>query len=502
MSDTPAATDVGSTSSAVVWRTLAFVADRGVSIIRTLVLAWLLVPTDFGVLAAAVGTVELMLAITNFGLENAVIQLSDPDRDDYDTAWSMRLIRSAIVSVVVIIGAPIFADLWNQPEAVGVMRLLALRPILNAFRSIGTVEARRGLNFKPDAIVRASRGITDTVVAIALAASFGVWAMVWGQLAGVIVAGLISYVVAPHLPRLKWAPSAAALSSFGSWFLVGGVVGALGDFGLQAIVSNVLGAEDLGRFYLAFRFGLLIGLAAATIIGDISFSLFSLRRDDDAGTKRVFRGSTVAIMAVVAPIAMTLAAVAQPATESFLGDRWTGVGRALSLMTITSIIVAGAHAASPMFLGRGRPELVSGMRVLRTVVLLPLAWLFAERFGLMGAVWALLIGELITQLATWALAARIVPSVHRGLGRPVAALGLASVVGGAIAFVIARLAESSLPLVIAASVAGVLSALAIARLLDRTIGLGIVDAVVTMLPDRLRSRVGGGDHRKLIGGAK
>lgn len=431
-----------------------------------------------------------MLAVTNFGLENAVIQLKDPDRDDYDTAWSMRLIRSAIVSVVVIVCAPIFADLWNQPEAVGVMRLLALRPILNAFRSIGTVEERRGLNFKPDAIVRGSRGITDTVVAIALATSFGVWAMVWGQLAGVVVAALVSYVVAPHVPRLKWASSASALSSFGSWFLVGGIVGALGDFGLQAIVSNVLGSDDLGRFYLAFRFGLLIGLAAATIVGDISFSLFSLRRDDDDGTKRVFRGSTVAIIAVVGPIAMTLAAVAEPATESFLSDRWTGVGRALALMTITSIIVAGAHAANPMFLGRGRPELVSGMKVLRTIVLLPLAWLFAGRFGLLGAVWALLVGELITQIASWVVAARIVPSVFRGLGRPVAALAVASITGGAIAFVIARLADPSLPLVIGAAVVGVVSAMAIARLLDQMIGLGIADAVVTMLPDRLRSRVG------------
>lgn len=487
---TPVAAEVGSTSSAVVWRTLAFVFDRGISIIRTLVLAWLLVPADFGVLAAAVGTVELMLAVTNFGLENAVIQLRDPGRDDYDTAWSMRLIRSAIVSAVVIACAPIFADLWNQPEAVGVMRLLALRPILNAFRSIGTVEARRGLDFRPDAIVRGSRGITDTVVAVALASSFGVWAMVWGQLAGVVIAAVVSYIVAPHLPRLKWAPSASALSSFGSWFLVGGIVGALGDFGLQAIVSNVLGSDDLGRFYLAFRFGLLIGLAAATIVGDISFSLFSLRRTDDDGTKRVFRGSTVAIIAVVAPIAMTLAAVAEPATESFLSDRWTGVGRALALMTITSIIVAGAHAANPMFLGRGRPEFVSGMKVLRTIVLLPLAWILASQFGLLGAVWALLIGELITQIASWLLASRMVPSLFRGLARPVTALAAASLAGGAVAFAIARLTEPSLVLVIVAGVAGVASAFGLARLFDRTIGLGIADAVITMLPDRLRNRVG------------
>jgi len=460
MSDSPSATaDVGSTSSAVVWRTVAFVADRGVSIIRTLVLAWLLVPADFGILAAAVGTVELMLAVTNFGLENAVIQLKDPDRDDYDTAWSMRLIRSAIVSVVVIACAPLFADLWNQPEAVGVMRLLALRPILNAFRSIGTVEERRGLNFKPDA-----------------------------------------YIVAPHVPRLKWGQSASALSSFGSWFLIGGIVGALGDFGLQAIVSNVLGADDLGRFYLAFRFGLLIGIAAITIIGDISFSLFSLRSDDDDGTKRVFRGSTVATIALVAPVAMTLAAIAEPATESFLSDRWSGVGQALALMTIASIIVAGAHAASPMFLGRGRPELVSGMRVLRTIVLLPLAWLFASRFGLLGAVWALLIAELITQAGSWAIAGRMVPTLFRGLGRPIAALGLASAMGGAIAFVIARLAESSLPLVVGASIAGVVSAFAIARLLDQKIKLGIADAVVTMLPDRLRNRIGRENQSKFIGG--
>lgn len=486
----PVAADVGSTSSAVIWRTLAFVADRGVSIIRTLVLAWLLVPADFGVLAAAVGTVELMLAVTNFGLENAVIQLSDPKRDDYDTAWSMRLIRSAIVSVVVIVCAPIFADLWNQPDAVGVMRLLALRPILNAFRSIGTVEERRALNFRPDALVRASRGITDTVVAIGLAASFGVWAMVWGQLAGVVIAAVVSYIVAPHVPRLKWAPSAKALSSFGSWFLVGGIVGALGDFGLQAIVSNVLGSDDLGRFYLAFRFGLLIGLAASTIVGDISFSLFSIRRDDDDGTKRVFRGSTVAIVAVVAPIAMTLAAVAEPATESFLSDRWTGVGRALALMTFTSIIVAGAHAANPMFLGRGRPELVSAMRVMRTIVLLPLAWLLASRYGLLGAVWALLVGELITQVASWVVAHRMVPSLYRGLGRPIIALVVASAAGGAIAFVIARLTEPSLVMVIVAAFAGVVSALGFARLLDRVAGLGIVDAVVTMLPDRFRNRVG------------
>jgi O-antigen/teichoic acid export membrane protein len=209
--------------SALKWKAAENVAVKLLFLVRTPVLARLLSPDDFGLLAIGLVTLDIMVRLTELGLIPALVQKESPERRHYDVAWSVGVLRASIIAAGVYLMAPLLASVFGEPRATPIIQAMGLRPLLLGLASIGVADLTRNLRFQPLAVLRLSDMGTDAVVSIALAPFIGVWALVAGAIAGPLVRVVVSYLLAPRRVRLVFdRQAAAALVRFGRWIFVSG----------------------------------------------------------------------------------------------------------------------------------------------------------------------------------------------------------------------------------------------------------------------------------------
>lgn len=470
------------TGSALVWKAAQVLGTRLVSLARTLVLARILAPEDFGLVAVAAITVELLVGLSDFGFVEAVMQRRDVTRRHYDAAWTARVLRSAVLAAVIVGTAPWIAAGFDQPDAQPLLQLLAFRPLLDALASIRFAEFERDLDFRRVAVVALSGVVVETVVAIALAPRLGAMAIVVGALAGGGTGLVLSYLAAPHLPRPTLAREVTGqLFAYGRWIYVASVVGVLGDVVLQAVVSRRLGGDQLGVYYLATRLALLPAQSVSVVFVGVVFPLHARLQDEVVRATRLYRSNVVALLALLAPPYAVLVALGGPLVDALLGDRWSDAIPLVPMLAGVGLLGCVVYATLPMLDGRGRPHAVAGLFAVRSAVLLVFAWWLAGALGVKGAVLALLLAEAAIAVGCLALAVRALDRPLAGLVRPVLGLLVAASIGGLLGHLVGEALGG-----LAGLLGGIATVLVVTVLLDATadrlLRLGLARDVVAVYP--------------------
>ena len=256
----------GRAGAAMRWRTAQLAGIQAIYFLRLLVLARLLAPDAFGLLAIAAVALSVMLTLSDLGMIPALVQRRDATLEQHNAAWTVGLLRAVFIAAVLSIAAPAVAHLFGEPRAAPIIQALAFRPVIEAATSIGVARldgAERG--FRELALMYLPGAVIDLVVAITLSAPWlGVWALVAGSLAGAVATALLSYVFAPHQPRVVFRTQLIApFVHSGRWVMLTGILGLVGTTALQLVVSRGLGAGALGLYFLASKVALL-PLGAAT----------------------------------------------------------------------------------------------------------------------------------------------------------------------------------------------------------------------------------------------
>lgn len=459
--------------SALVWRATQQAGIRLISLLRFLILARILAPREFGLLAIAAVAIDLLMSLTDFGMVPALVQANDLKRRQYDAAWTLNLFRAAGISAVAVAMAPILADLFKQPESAAIIRVLALRPILDAAASIRIADLIRDLRFRPITLIRLSQYVVDAVVAIALASTFGVWGLVIGSLCGTAVSSAASYVVAPYTPHLAInAHAAAPLLRFGRWIFVAGVLAISGDALLRVVVSRQLGATDLGIYYVAAKLALLPSDVVSELVASVTFPVQALLQRDRVRAARVFRTTLRTSVAVVAMLYSVLLVLASSVVDEVLGSRWTGAAPVIRVLALAGLIVVVWDPVTATLRGFGRPQWVAALYAVKLPVIAGLVWVLAARFGVVGAAFAWLAGEATVQTTAAGFASRILPRPFSGLARPLAISALAAMAAATAAGLIDGVTSGLLGLSFAAIGGLSLGVIALA-LLDHRFRVGL-----------------------------
>lgn len=470
------------TGSALVWRATQLLAGRAISLGRFLLLSLLLAPDVFGLLAIAATALEVLLAFTAFGIEPALLQRAKREERQYDVGWTIRLVRSAVVALAAAIAAPVVAQIFGAPEATNLIRILALRPVIEALASIKTVDLARDLNFRALALITIPATVVEAVVSISLAQALEVWALVIGALLGAAAGSALSYLLAPYRPRIIFdrAP-AAVLLRFGRWIWATSVIGVVGGAVLQAVVSRRLGTVQLGLYFLAMRLAFLPNEAVTDVVRDVVFPLHAGLQSHLERSARVFRSSLVAMLAVIAPVYAALIAVAPSLSEDVLGSGWEGTARVIQILAVVGIIGALADATMPMLEGHGRPELVTVLYAIRSVIVVALVWPLAGSYGVEGAAAAWLAAEIGVQAGCAIFANRVLPRPFRGLAIPIAVVAAAALCAGALAWGSNSVVGGPAGVFVGA-VAGVLAGAIVLVWMDRRWEVGLAEDLGRVYP--------------------
>lgn len=391
----------------VPWTVAAYGANKGVNVLTTVVLARLIAPSDFGLIALANLAISLLSFVKDMGLGGTVVLRQDLDRRQLGTALSMMTLVSIALAILAGAAAPYIADFFGEPRLAGVLAATAAMLLISGFSTFYEVLLQREMEFRRRFVAISLQSATIAAVSIPVAAlGGGVWSLVAGQVVALLVFGVAVFSLAPYRVRPTLIPSeVAALFRTGSGFLLQNV----SLFARQNIdyivVGRAFNASIVGFYSMAYRLCDLTYWAIADPVARVTFPSFARTHGEGGDVRGSFLAVCRLIALVACPIGVLASAAAAPFTLFVFGERWAPMIGVLQVLGLWAAIrpVDGTLTWFLNSIGHAR---VVGIYSL--VVLLPLIPMFILAGSSGSVVWvaAVVVADAVVSFSFLAIVVR------------------------------------------------------------------------------------------------
>jgi len=408
-------------SRGALWVTAASICARGLSVFIAIILARLLAPEDFGLMAIAMAIVAFSQGTTQTGFESALIQKQDRPEDFLNTAWTFELTRYLILFLITFLAAPLFASFFNEPRAVTILRVISLTLVFQGLRNIGVVYFRKNLDFKKQFVLEVVPLIVNICVVIPLAFYLrNVWALVWASLTSSVATCMISYAMHPYRPRLDFnLKRARNLFNFGKWILGSSIIVMISEQGMTMFVGKFLGIPILGFFNRAGVFSTMIFQQISGIVWKVGYSAYSQMQHHPERFKRAYLKTLQLLTFIGIPMAGGLFVLSEDFVHLFLTDKWLPIVPLMQILCLQAILTFINTPADIVFQASGNPEIGVKISALGLIILAVTVYPLTVRWGATGAVASLFLSMLVTSPIVWYMAMRVTRCTLREFCRPV-----------------------------------------------------------------------------------
>lgn len=471
----------------VPWTVLSYSANKLVTVATTIALARLLQPRDFGLFALALLATNGLSMFNDLGLGGTLVVRQDLDRRAQGTVLTLMVATAAVLGALLASTSTLLADAFDEPRLAGILLALSPLVLLGGVNWFHEALLQRELEFRRRFTALSAQSLAYAVTAIGFAAVFdaGVWSLVAGQLAGVVVYGAVLLRVSPYLVRPAFDPAVARLTlGTGGGFLVQRTCAFLQENADYLAIGGTLGSRQLGFYSMAYRLSELPYWSIADPVAKVTFPGFArmLHRGEDV---RCAFLSTLRLVALVAcPLGIALSAAAEPFTRAILGPNWLPMIGPLAVLGVWGAIRPVQVTLGWLLNSVGAAGLLGALSVASLVVLIPLLFVIAPAAGTTGVAWVMLGDVAVSGLLLAAVIRRRVgispAQLVRTLGPIAPALALAWVAGR----LVASVSGPPLP-VLALSAAATLATYAAVVSL---VAPGVLPAAIRQVTGRLAGR--------------
>ena len=396
------------------WVFLLRIVNRGVSLVRLIILARILSPSDFGLLGIALLTMSTLETFSQTGFQQALIQKKEDIRSYLDASWTALILRGFILFVILYFIAPYAAIFFNVPEAKPIIQVIGFSMLFGAFTNIGVIYFRKELEFNKEFIYQFAGTLADFIVAIsAVFILKNVWALVLGMLAGNIVRCLMSYLIHPYRPRLNFnLEKIKELFGFGKWILGSSILVFLLMQGDDIFVGKLLGATLLGFYQMAYRISNIPAFEISSLISRVTFPAYSKIQDKLS----ILRESYLKVLQLTAfistPIAGGIFILAPEFTQIFLTQKWMPMVPAMQVLSIYGLLGAIGATTGVLFLAVGKPEIRTKIQSAQLILLAIVIYPLTMRWGILGTSMAVTTSLIFNPIAVYK-AINIIQSDYR-----------------------------------------------------------------------------------------
>ncbi len=355
-----------------IWSIARLWALHGIGIVSTLVLARLLVPADFGVIAMAMIVVGFLEIFGEAGIDLTLIQNQRATRDHYDTAWTFRIILGFALALLLVAIAPLAAAYFDEPRVAPVMQVLALRAVIVGFENVGVIAFRKELDFAKDFRFSIYRRLGTVAVTLLFAAIMrNYWALVVGMVVGPLIGVVLSYGMHPFRPRLSLRAT-RDVWSFSIW-----IIGKdIGYFFHQRIdtfaVASFSGATVAGGYYIANDLSMQVAQNVAMPLGRALLPGYAKIAHDREQIARLYLNSLAIVAVITLPLGFGMAEVAENLVAVLLGAKWTMVAPLLQVLGLFAVALSLSGPSGPLLIAIGRVRTVAGLQWFEILCLAPL----------------------------------------------------------------------------------------------------------------------------------
>ncbi len=383
------------------WVLMLRVFQRVLTLIRTIVLARILSPNDFGLFGVALLALSALETFSQTGFHHALIQKKHDIIPYLNTAWTVQLARGVLLAVLLYTASPFIAGFFNEPKAVALLKALGLSIILQDSRNIGVVFFQKELEFRKQFIFMFSGTLADFCVAVAAAIILkNSWALVFGLITGNLVRMIVSYIVHPYRPCLCIdLKQCKELFGFGRWVLGSNILTFLITHGDDIFLGKFLGTTTLGLYQMAYRLSNLPATEITHVISQVTYPAFSKLQDNVQGLKNAYLKIQQNIAYLAVPLSFVLIVLAPDFASIFLGERWLPMVPAMQLLTLWGLIRSLGNVTE-LARAVGKPKIGTFVSVIHLCCLAILIYPLTLRWGMLGTSLAVLFASFIMRIVS------------------------------------------------------------------------------------------------------
>lgn len=381
-------------ATGAIWMVLFKLVERGLGLISTLILARLLSPTDFGVIAMAMSFIVMGELLTAFGFDIAIIQSRDATEEHYNTAWTCNFLLGACVTLLMLAVSPFIADFYRRPDVFWVVCALAFGPLIAGAENIGVVAFRKELDFRREFRFQVSRKFIGFAIVIPLAFAFhSHWVLVVGMLISKLAGTVISYLMHPFRPRLTLVRF-GELFRFSRWMLVINFVNFLKERSSDFVIGRLYGAAPLGAYNVAYE---LAHLPSTEIGAPINRALLPgfAKMTTPTEVCDAYRSAVGVLAMLTLPAAAIIFAVAPFLVPVLLGQKWLAAVPLMEVLAFNGALLLFHSSISAVLIGRGFSRRVMVANGTYVAVLGVMLLAFAIGTNAVGAAYAVLLTTIV-----------------------------------------------------------------------------------------------------------
>ncbi|HIZ02144.1 MAG TPA: lipopolysaccharide biosynthesis protein [Candidatus Bacteroides merdipullorum] len=379
------------TVKGVGWSFIDNLSSSGITFLVGLVLARLLTPSEYGIMAILTIFIAVSNSIVDSGFSNALIRKTDARRVDYNTVFLFNLLVSGFLYVVLFLAAPAISRFFKEPLLVEVMRVIGWVLVINALAIIPRTLFVKEVNFKTQTKVSLIASISSGVIGIGMAlAGLGVWSLVGQQLSRQLLNTLFLWIYCTWRPAWEFSmQSFKELFGFGSKILLSGLLNTIFNEIYSLVIGRCYTSAQLGQYTRANQFNQIFSSNLTTVIQRVSYPVLSSIQDEPERLREAYRKVIKSTMLISFACMLGLASVARPLIIILIGEKWLPAVGFLQIICFSGMLYP-LHAINLNILQvKGRSDLFLRLEIIKKIIAvgpLVLGVLFSIEYMLWGSV--------------------------------------------------------------------------------------------------------------------
>lgn len=378
------------------------------SLISLVVMARLLTPADFGLVAIAVSVLAVVNAITDLSVSDALVQRDSINEQNIDSAFTLGLLRGVVVSLALNAGALPISYLYEDARLAPILSVVSLSPFIASLSSPAVVFFLRRFQYGPVVrlqLISQLTGFSASVTFVIVSQSY--WSLIIGQIVSSATATFISYVIAPYRPRLRFRGSEAILR-FSIWMALSRVISTVNLQSDRFLLGHILGKPLLGQYTVGSDMASIVTYSLAAPIMQTMFGGFSRLQTDTQRIREAFLRGQQLLVFILLPLGFGLSIVSDRLVPALLGPNWdTAVIVVVWLAPVISLQTLYLPMLS-LAMAMGNPRILVVRETLNLFLRAPLTIFGAYSYGILGATIARAIGGGAMIVMTLTLAKRFI----------------------------------------------------------------------------------------------
>lgn len=356
--------------SSLIWKILERGGVQGVQFVLSIILARLVSPSDYGMVAILLVFIQIANVFIQSGFNTALIQKKDSDNVDFSSIFYLSIFVAVVLYIILFFTAPLIAKFYSQPLLKSLLRVIAVSLFFGAINSVQSAYVSKTMQFKRFFFSSMGAVIGSGILGVVFAyKGFGVWALVVQQVFNIFLTCLILWFT------VKWRPSfvfsfhrVKKLFSFGWKILCSAMLDTFFRNIYNLIIGRTYSSEQLGVFNRGQQFPQVIATNLDGSIQSVMLPTLSTNNDNILEVKRITRRSISLSAYILMPCMFGLAAVAEPLVKILLTNKWISCVPFLQLSCI-SFALYPIHTANLTGINAlGRSDIYLKLEIIKKVI--------------------------------------------------------------------------------------------------------------------------------------